>query len=164
MSSIRSYVGKNYRSFLLNAGLFAVVFFGLLAFQTRNMLSTDGLPAPELRGLLLSARNKLLEARAARVRPGCDEKVLSSWNALAIAGLARAAAATYAPRGLRVNAVAPGLVDTPLAERIVGNERAVDVYLPPGYEQGTEGDPPYANAGYDEQAAGYEQADRKSVV
>ncbi len=43
----------------------------------------------------------------------------------AVAGLTRAAAATYAPRGLRVNAVAPGLVDTPLAARIVGNERAL---------------------------------------
>lgn len=43
----------------------------------------------------------------------------------AVAGLARAAAATYAPRGLRVNAVAPGLVDTPLTARIVGNESAL---------------------------------------
>lgn len=43
----------------------------------------------------------------------------------AVAGLVRAAAATYAPRGLRVNAIAPGLVDTPMAERIVGNERAL---------------------------------------
>ena len=39
---------------MLNAGLAAVVFFGLLAFQTRNMLATDGAPAPALRGLTLS--------------------------------------------------------------------------------------------------------------
>lgn len=44
----------------------------------------------------------------------------------AVAGLTRAAAATYASRGLRINAVAPGLVDTPLAERIVGNEKALE--------------------------------------
>ena len=43
----------------------------------------------------------------------------------AVVGLARSAAATYAPRGMRVNAVAPGLVDTPLASRIVGNEKAL---------------------------------------
>lgn len=39
-----------------------------------------------------------------------------------VEGLVRAAAASYAARGLRVNAVAPGLVDTPLAERITGTE------------------------------------------
>jgi NAD(P)-dependent dehydrogenase (short-subunit alcohol dehydrogenase family) len=39
-----------------------------------------------------------------------------------VEGLVRSAAATYAPRGLRFNAVAPGLVDTPMAARIVGNE------------------------------------------
>lgn len=41
-----------------------------------------------------------------------------------VQGLALAAAATYAPRGIRVNVVAPGLVDTPLAARITGNEAA----------------------------------------
>lgn len=40
-------------------------------------------------------------------------------------GLVLAAAATYAPRGLRVNAVAPGLVRTPLAARITGSEAAL---------------------------------------
>lgn len=42
-----------------------------------------------------------------------------------VEGLVRAAAATYAPRGLRVNAVAPGLVKTPLAARITGSEAAL---------------------------------------
>ena len=54
MSPVRSCIRKHYRSFLFNAGLFAMVFFALLAFQTRNMLATDGQPAPDLRGLLLS--------------------------------------------------------------------------------------------------------------
>lgn len=36
-----------------------------------------------------------------------------------VEGLTRSAAATYAARGVRVNAVAPGLVDTPLAAAIV---------------------------------------------
>ena len=40
--------------------------------------------------LLGSAKTKLLAARAQRVRPGRDEKILVSWNALAIRGMARA--------------------------------------------------------------------------
>ena len=42
--------------------------------------------------LLASGRRKLFAAREKRVRPGRDEKVLVSWNALMIAGMARAAA------------------------------------------------------------------------
>ncbi|HUL92778.1 MAG TPA: thioredoxin domain-containing protein [Burkholderiales bacterium] len=41
--------------------------------------------------LLASGRRKLFQAREKRVRPGRDEKVLVSWNALMIAGMARAA-------------------------------------------------------------------------
>ncbi|TLY86924.1 MAG: thioredoxin domain-containing protein [Gammaproteobacteria bacterium] len=43
--------------------------------------------------LLASARARLLEVRARRVRPARDEKVLTSWNALMIRGLAIAARA-----------------------------------------------------------------------
>ena len=42
-----------------------------------------------------------------------------------IDGLVISAAATYAPKGIRVNAVAPGLTDTPLASRITGNEASL---------------------------------------
>ncbi len=41
--------------------------------------------------LLASARAKLFAARERRVRPGCDDKILTSWNALMIEGLAHAA-------------------------------------------------------------------------
>ena len=40
--------------------------------------------------LLASAHAKLFAAREERVRPGRDEKILVSWNALAIRGMARA--------------------------------------------------------------------------
>jgi NAD(P)-dependent dehydrogenase (short-subunit alcohol dehydrogenase family) len=42
-----------------------------------------------------------------------------------VIGLARSAAATYARQGVRVNVVAPGLVDTPLSASITGNELAL---------------------------------------
>jgi 3-oxoacyl-[acyl-carrier protein] reductase len=42
-----------------------------------------------------------------------------------VEGLVRAAAATYAGSNIRFNAVAPGLVDTPLAARITQNEAAL---------------------------------------
>ncbi|WP_412067441.1 SDR family NAD(P)-dependent oxidoreductase [Rubrivirga sp. IMCC43871] len=43
-----------------------------------------------------------------------------------VEGLVRAAAATYAPKRVRVNAVAPGLVRTPLAGRLVASDAAVE--------------------------------------
>jgi NAD(P)-dependent dehydrogenase (short-subunit alcohol dehydrogenase family) len=46
-----------------------------------------------------------------------------------VAGLARSAAATYAKQGVRVNAVAPGLVNTPGTKRIFENEQAVKASL-----------------------------------
>jgi len=38
-----------------------------------------------------AARKLLLEARAKRIRPGLDDKILTGWNALAIKGLAQSA-------------------------------------------------------------------------
>jgi uncharacterized protein YyaL (SSP411 family) len=45
----------------------------------------------ECASLLQSARAKLFAARDKRVRPGRDEKILTSWNALMIEGMAHAA-------------------------------------------------------------------------
>jgi len=44
----------------------------------------------QARALLYSAREKLLKARAPRIRPSRDEKILTSWNALMIKGMAKA--------------------------------------------------------------------------
>lgn len=41
-----------------------------------------------------------------------------------VSGLTRSAAATYAPYGIRVNAVAPGLVETPMSQAITANALA----------------------------------------
>jgi NAD(P)-dependent dehydrogenase (short-subunit alcohol dehydrogenase family) len=46
-----------------------------------------------------------------------------------IDALVRSAAATYGRSRIRINAVAPGLVETPLTERITSNEKALDSSL-----------------------------------
>jgi hypothetical protein len=56
-----------------------------------------GVPLAEAQARLAAAKAALLAARGARVRPGLDDKILTSWNALAIAGLARAARALAEP-------------------------------------------------------------------
>ncbi|MGC8516940.1 MAG: thioredoxin domain-containing protein [Steroidobacteraceae bacterium] len=52
-----------------------------------------GLEGAQLAERLERARAKLLAVRERRVRPARDEKILTAWNGLAIAGLARAARA-----------------------------------------------------------------------
>ena len=49
------------------------------------------LPIDQLDATLESARGKLMRLREQRVRPALDDKILASWNALAISGLASAA-------------------------------------------------------------------------
>ena len=58
-----------------------------LAFVARRL----GLTLAECEARLDAARAKLLATREKRVHPGRDEKVLVSWNALMIRGMARAA-------------------------------------------------------------------------
>jgi uncharacterized protein len=70
----------------------AVAFFGATAggnFEGANVLEGRG-PVPERLDQIQAA---LLEARGQRVRPGLDDKRLTSWNALMIAALAQAGAA-----------------------------------------------------------------------
>ena len=55
-----------------------------------------------------------------------------------IEAMVRAAAASYASRGLRINAIAPSLTDTPLSQAIVGSEQALEISKrmhPTGYRR-----------------------------
>ena len=57
-------------------------------------------PLAECGDLLARGRAKLFAAREGRVRPGRDEKILTSWNALMIGGMARAARVFGRPQWL----------------------------------------------------------------
>ena len=66
-------------------------FWNLHRFQTPEAVANRiGLDPATAATHLKNARHKLLEARAQRVRPGRDDKVLCSWNGLMIKGMARA--------------------------------------------------------------------------
>jgi uncharacterized protein len=56
--------------------------------QLANLFRRD---ADEVRRVVEDARTKLLAARAGRIHPGLDDKILTSWNALMISAFAKAA-------------------------------------------------------------------------
>lgn len=59
-----------------------------------EQLATDmDLPLAEAKTLLQSAQQKLYDARAQRIRPSLDDKVLTAWNAIMLKGYADAYAA-----------------------------------------------------------------------
>ena len=61
----------------------------------------------------------LMASAAARVGLPSHEAIAAA--KAGVIGLGRSAAATYAGKGIRVNVVAPGLVDTPMSAGITGN-------------------------------------------
>jgi len=65
----------------------------------------------------------LISTAAARMGYANHEAIAAA--KAGVMGLALSAAATYAARNIRVNCVAPGLVETPLAARITSNEAAL---------------------------------------
>jgi len=65
----------------------------------------------------------LISTAAARIGYANHEAIAAA--KAGVIGLALSAAATYAARNIRVNCVAPGLVDTPLAAKITSNEMAL---------------------------------------
>jgi hypothetical protein len=69
-----------------------------------------GWPLDELQAELAESRQQLLAVRDQRVRPGKDDKVLLSWNALMIDPLARAAGVFGEPRYLEAAARAADFI------------------------------------------------------
>ncbi len=63
----------------------------------RSVVFRLGMEPNKAADLLASAKQKLMEAREARIRPARDDKVLASWNGLAIKGLVCAGAVLDVP-------------------------------------------------------------------
>jgi len=83
-----------------------------------------GQPVEKCGELLARARTKLFAAREQRVRPGRDEKILTSWNALMIAGMARAARVFGRPQWLASAQAALDFIRVTLWRGKKGPERA----------------------------------------
>lgn len=69
----------------------------------------------------------LFSSAASRVGMANHEAIACAKGA--VEGLARSAAASYAARSVRVNVVAPGLVDTPLASRLTSNPKSLEASI-----------------------------------
>jgi uncharacterized protein len=77
-----------------------------------NRLASLELKPPEEEQALAAMRGKLLARRAARIRPGWDDKVLADWNGLMIAALAQAARVLERPEWLELAKTAFDFVQT----------------------------------------------------
>lgn len=87
--------------------------FHLVKAATRTMQKNK---APEGGSIVL------MSSVAARLGLANHEAIAAAKGG--VSGLTRAAAATYAPRHIRVNAVAPGLVRTPMSARLTSTDAA----------------------------------------
>ena len=77
-------------------------------------------------GKFLGPGGSVVLVSSAVVRSGLPNHEAIAAAKGGIESLVRSAAATYGPAGIRFNAVAPGLVQTPLTARITSNERAAE--------------------------------------
>jgi len=82
----------------------------------------------EQQALLESARKKLFQARESRPHPGRDEKILTSWNALMIEGMAHAARVFDRPEWLASARRALDFLRNTLWSHVSGRSRLLATY------------------------------------
>jgi len=74
---------------------------------------------------MLNAGGSIVLVSSAAARTGLANHEAIAAAKAGVIGLTLSAAATYGPRGIRVNCVAPGLVRTPLTVRLTGNDASL---------------------------------------
>lgn len=85
--------------------------FNILRSSVKRMMTTGG--------------GSIVFCSSAVARHGIPNHEAIAAAKAGVAGLSLSAAATYAPKNIRVNCVAPGLTKTPLSARITGNPGAL---------------------------------------
>ncbi len=93
---------------------------------SKNLSSAFATVRAASKALSKSGGSIVLVSTAAAQHGLANHDAISAAKA-GVEGLARSAAATYAKRQIRVNCVAPGLVRTPLSERITGNPSSLEM-------------------------------------
>jgi len=73
-------------------------------------------PLNEIEGILSDGREKLLQIREKRIKPGKDEKILTSWNGLMISAFAKGYRVTENDAYLEAARKAVGFIETTLTD------------------------------------------------
>jgi uncharacterized protein YyaL (SSP411 family) len=104
--------------------------------EHERFAAEKGLDPAALQKLIDESRERLREARSSRERPFKDDKILTSWNGLVIAAMARGAAALGEPRYAEAAAAAAAFIkekmlapDGRLLRRYRDGEAALPAYL-----------------------------------
>ncbi|MGL4460957.1 MAG: SDR family NAD(P)-dependent oxidoreductase [Planctomycetia bacterium] len=87
-----------------------------------NLTSAYGVVASAAKAMTAAGGGSIVLLSSAAARVGMTNHEAIAAAKAGVVGLTLAAAATYANKGVRVNCVAPGLVETPLTERITASE------------------------------------------